>query len=418
MGLETNLTILREEHFQACVSSLQSPKPGNVGPCRALLEGSLPQVHPNALTGTTAQTKTKHYQALDTLRGLACLLVAGYHVTGMSWSMGGHVLLDFFLVLSGFVLAHSYLYRDKPLSKYEFIVRRIARLWPLHVFTLLFTWFVVFYGLKGKSPFFEPFNTWTTLIQNLLMSHNIGLPPNGPTFWSWNPPSWSIAVEFWVNIFFIFFIVRTTPTWVLLLLSLVCLYPIYEQAGTLGTYNENFYGYLNSGLLRGFVSFHLGIIAYRIFKKGREKQGSVEVATVMEVACILGFAFFLFAKYLGVVKLELLAPFFFMLMVPVYAWERGALTRFLGRYSYLGVISFSIYLNHIAMQIFFNDPIMTSWMVPDSFTGLTRENWIMAWILLGTVVLSHFTYQYVERPAQRLMLRTLLPGKPKPVQAK
>ena len=137
------------------------------------------------------------FEALDTLRGLAALAVALFHFSG-GW--GGYLAVDFFLVLSGFVLSHSYLYKDADIDKVKFISHRIARLYPLHLFTLIA--FIAAYYFINKSFPTYPDGTIFALVQNLTLTQNIGFNPSGISF---NYPSWSISVEFWVNILFILF---------------------------------------------------------------------------------------------------------------------------------------------------------------------------------------------------------------------
>ena len=45
--------------------------------------------------------------------------------------------MDFFFVLSGFVLSHTYSYRDQPTTILNFVGRRLARLYPYHIVTLM-----------------------------------------------------------------------------------------------------------------------------------------------------------------------------------------------------------------------------------------------------------------------------------------
>ncbi|HPF12678.1 MAG TPA: acyltransferase [Planctomycetota bacterium] len=347
--------------------------------------------------------KTQHFHSLDTLRGVACVLIAIYHMTNMRWKFGGHVLVDLFLVLSGFVLAHSYLYGPSVVGKREFLVRRFARMWPLHVFTLFFTFGVVSYGLNGL--FFTPpgsgvHNNWLTLFEHLTMTHNLGFPPNGKFVSSWNFPSWSISVEFWVNVLFILTTTRKTPSWRFLLLSVVCLGIVMRGWGTLATFNENYLGYFNSGLMRGLASFFLGVVSYRLFLRYRHIELGPKTALGLEVGSIALTVFFLYIGIWGYPLWEFLAPYFFMFMIALFAMHQGALSQASVRLRYVGVISYSIYLNHIAVMIFINHRVVTSW--------LPRE-WIIPFGVVILLIFSHFTYKYIERPSQRFILRKWLP---------
>ncbi len=355
------------------------------------------------MTSLPQHTTRKHFHSLDTLRGVAALLVAFFHLSSMRFGFAGYVFVDFFLVLSGFVLAHSYLYRDVPVGKWEFAIRRFARLWPMHVVAIGVMYGAIRYPLYG-SFFSEPgsngHNTWGTLLQNLTLTHNIGLPPNGAFVWTWNLPSWSISVEFWVNILFILLVTKSTKNGVLFVLSLVCLGLVLHGSGSLGTYNENYFGVLNSGMLRGIGSFVLGIISYRLYQRFGHVSISRVHATILELLSAALVVVFLYASHWGVPRLEVLAPYFFCLMIPFFACEHGTLTRRLVGFRYLGTISYSVYLNHMAIWVLFSHKWISAHVKGDALLAIE---------IVVLLIVSHFTFQYVERPCQRFLLKHLLP---------
>src|SRR5580658_6467228 len=80
----------------------------------------------------------KHYEILDGLRGVASLLVVAFHVFE-AYSRGplyqiinhGYLAVDFFFLLSGYVIAYAYDDRWSSMSLREFCVRRLIRLQPM-----------------------------------------------------------------------------------------------------------------------------------------------------------------------------------------------------------------------------------------------------------------------------------------------
>lgn len=358
----------------------------------------------------TAQKE--RFEALDALRGLACVLVATVHIHNLQVPFGAHILIEMFMVLSGFVLAHSYLYRGERPGTKDFIWRRVARMWPMHVFSLFFMYGVIIYGTKGEF-FLGPFNNWNTLVQNLLLSHNIGLPPTGEYVWSWNYPSWSVSVELWVSIAFIFLVYKATKSWALLgfaALGLAILGVNFRARalGNLYTYNEPIFGWLNSGLLRGLSTFPLGIVAYRLFQRLRARPNPWPVwgATAVEAVLLVGLIAFLFVAQWGVPWLQAFSPWWFLFVIAIYALEWGYLSRGSRWLAYLGVISFSIYLNHAGIHILFNDLEFRQWFVDRGcLRADLQPNDIRPWTLIVTLFFSHVTYQLVERRAQRWMLK-------------
>src|SRR6218665_3646823 len=80
------------------------------------------------------------YSSLDGLRGIAALAVALFHLPiAMSLYASplireAYVAVDFFFVLSGFVIAHAYTTRlNSADAVRDFVIRRVGRLWPLHI---------------------------------------------------------------------------------------------------------------------------------------------------------------------------------------------------------------------------------------------------------------------------------------------
>ncbi len=323
------------------------------------------------------------FQALDALRGLAALAVAVFHFVD-GW--GGYLAVDFFLVLSGFVLSHSYLYRDALVSPAEFVSHRIARLYPLHLVTLLA--FVATYYLTTRSLPAYSDGTLFTFIQNLTLTHNVGVNPNGLTF---NFPSWSISVEFWVNILFIFFVGRATRSTVLLAISVMGLLVIYINTGHLDTTYSNYYGFINSGLIRGVSSFCLGILAYRIYLACRDREDLKEHLNLLEVLGLVCVLYVMLGRKGMHSNVDFAAPFLFVFVVLVFAFEEGHLSRWLKPLRYLGEISYSIYLNQIIVLI------LTLYLLGDH--GLPAMALFL--VFIGALMfVSHLTYQYIEKPSR------------------
>ncbi len=344
-----------------------------------------------------------HFHGLDALRGFAALGVAFFHLSGNRFGYSGYMLVHFFLVLSGFVLAHSYMYRETPIGKWEFTIRRFARLWPMHVAAIFIMYGGIRYPLYGTF-FSEPgsvsHNTWGTLIQNLTLTHHIGLPPTGPYVWTWNLPSWSISIEFWVNILFILLITKATKSGRLFVLSTAFLALVLYKSGSTGDYNSNYFAVVNSGLVLGIASFVLGLLSYRLYIRYQHiKLGSAS-ATILECGSIALMVLFLKAAHLGIPALEILAPYFYALMIPLFTLELGLISRSTKGLKYLGTISYSVYLNHMAIWILFSHRAISPHF---------SQNGKLATEICVLLVYSHFTFQYIERPSQRFLLKRLLP---------
>ena len=324
--------------------------------------------------------KDNHIQfvTLDTLRGIAAIAVATFHFVG---GFKGYLAVDFFLVLSGFILSHSYLYKKPKTSTISFISHRIARLYPLHIFTL-FTYTITTLLVYKQFPTYTD-GTLFTFFQHITLTQNIGLSPTEIT---WNHPSWSISVEFWVNIIFIFFISSKTQNRTLFIWSLIGFMIIYHNTGHLDTHSLNYYHFLNSGMVRGLSSFFLGILSYRIFLHYKNDHTIKKYTNVAEALCLIGGLLFFFGN---IGSIEILAPFFFMIAITIFAFEAGYLSQFLNKFPYLGKISYSIYLNQMTIILIINS-LLTAFNI--------KKVWILLPYLLTLIIYAHFTYIYIEKP--------------------
>lgn len=146
-------------------------------------------------------TPKQKFGQLTSLRYFAALLVFICH---HDWSKSPDFLADvflqgfagvsFFYVLSGFVLSHSYSERIRQgsISVANYLLRRIARIGPLHLLTALP--FVLLAVWKGD---FDP----AIIVSNLTLLHS--LVPYQTIYFSLNEPSWSLSNELFFYVCFL-----------------------------------------------------------------------------------------------------------------------------------------------------------------------------------------------------------------------
>lgn len=166
------------------------------------------------------------YAILDGLRGVAALVVILFHgfetyipFFGTQHINHGYLAVDFFFVLSGFVIGYAYDDRWDRMSTWSFFKRRLIRLHPMVVAGTLFGACLFFFG---ESDYFsliggtEPWKFFLCIVLGLLMiPAGTGLDIRG---WgetnSLNGPNWSLTFEYIGNIFYAF-VLRRLPTVVL-----------------------------------------------------------------------------------------------------------------------------------------------------------------------------------------------------------
>lgn len=166
------------------------------------------------------------YAILDGLRGVATLVVILFHgfetyipFFGTQHINHGYLAVDFFFVLSGFVIGYAYDDRWDRMSTWSFFKRRLIRLHPMVVAGTLFGACLFFFG---ESDYFsliggtEPWKFFLCIVLGLLMiPAGTGLDIRG---WgetnSLNGPNWSLTFEYIGNILYAF-VLRRLPTVVL-----------------------------------------------------------------------------------------------------------------------------------------------------------------------------------------------------------
>lgn len=166
------------------------------------------------------------YAILDGLRGVAALVVILFHgfetyipFFGTQHINHGYLAVDFFFVLSGFVIGYAYDDRWDRMSTWSFFKLRLIRLHPMVVAGTLFGACLFFFG---ESDYFsliggtEPWKFFLCIVLGLLMiPAGTGLDIRG---WgetnSLNGPNWSLTFEYIGNILYAF-VLRRLPTVVL-----------------------------------------------------------------------------------------------------------------------------------------------------------------------------------------------------------
>lgn len=295
-----------------------------------------------------------HFRVLDSWRGIAALLVALFHLDiysalySLDFTRNAYLFVDFFFVLSGFVITHSYAHRLGTLEEVgTFAIRRLGRLWPLHVVVLLAFIIAesgkVFLAARGSSFFIPPFtgpNTPDAIALNLVFGQSLGFVQH----LTWNPPSWSISAEFWAYMIFAAALLAAT-TWFsrirfaavivvsALIIGSVAILISLAKHGIDATYDL--------GLVRCLYGFLVGYLTYRLWQTVSHVQfrtGFLEVAQLIAV--------FIFVSSVGRTGYSFFAPLVFAVFVFTFAFESGPVSNLLlnGANQWLGRISYSIYM--------------------------------------------------------------------------
>lgn len=300
------------------------------------------------------------FAALDGWRGIAAVGVAMFHLSVLGhffevpFVRKADVFVDFFFVLSGFVLTHAY--GDRLSSKEElfrFAIRRFGRLWPLHIVTTLVLVAsevlkyatMKFAGFDAGAPAFAGRTGFDALIYNVFLLHGLGFFPD----FTWNLPSWSISTEFYVYVAFASIcVVFGRPSALIaavaaLLAGSVFWILISAHAGPPPLY---------TAVPRCMCEFFVGVFVYRLFRMMPRSvvQGASwgEIPVVILMLALVSLA--------SRNQLALVSPVLFGMVILVFAAGGGVVSRALEwrPFQSIGEISYSIYLVHFVVLTIFN----------------------------------------------------------------
>jgi peptidoglycan/LPS O-acetylase OafA/YrhL len=305
------------------------------------------------------------FEALDSWRGIAALVVVLFHaqivghIRDIPIVRSGETFVDFFFVLSGFVIAHAYADRLADTRSFrEFLFLRLGRLYPLHFFMLML--FLAFEVLKSlvpglgnpSDPAFSGANEPSTLLANLLLLHSMGLNSE----LSWNTPSWSISAEFIAYVCFGFAVLvfRWRLAWALAALAAAAALALATLAD-LGMETT-----AQLGGVRAIYGFSLGALLYMFAgrsivaaRSSDSRSGARLDWTLVEFAAVPVAVFAITAA--SQTRLSYAVPLVFCAVIAIFAVERGLISRVLKLRPllFLGAISYSLYLTHMFVQLRF-----------------------------------------------------------------
>ena len=368
---------------------------------------------------SSAFTDTKpHYELLDGLRGIAALLVIWYHIfEGYAFAGGGlietvnhgYLAVDFFFMLSGFVISYAYDDRwNKTMSLKDFFKRRLIRLHPMVIMGAVIG--VIFYYLQGGVKWDGTEVPFSLVMLSLLMGilfipalpgASYDVRGNGEMF-SLNGPSWSLFFEYIGNILYALFIRRFSTKvlaiWTILLgLGLgyfaVCDVAGYGCIGVGWTLDKaNFIG----GLLRMSFPFSLGMLLARNFKPIPIK-GAFWICAIALV--ILFHIPYIASKgpisYNGIFEMLCITVVF-----PILIWV-GASGKTTDNAStqvckFLGDVSFPVYIIHYPLMYLFY-----SWLIKEKLYTFEETWYIALFVMIGSISLAYLCLKCYDEPVRK-----------------
>lgn len=361
-----------------------------------------------------ADTKP-HYKILDGLRGVAALTVVCFHIfeafatSHVDQKINhGYLAVDFFFILSGFVMGYAYDDRWKTMSVWEFFKRRIIRLHPM----------VVSGALIGAAMFYtQGCSVWdvskisigallfATLLNAFLIPAATGTEIRGVgEMYPLNGPSWSLFFEYIGNILYALFI-RRLPTKVLSVLVGAAGIGLAIFA-IRGPYGDICVGYsltgdnVLGGTLRLLFSFSAGLLMSRVFRPAKKINGAFWIG---------GLAIVVLSAIPRIGGTEhywmngLYDTLCFAVAFPLIVYI-GASGEIKGKFAnklckFLGDISYPLYMVHYPFIYLYY-----AWVKNENLTFVQSLPGAVA-LFIGSIILAYLSLKLYDDPVRRFLTK-------------
>jgi peptidoglycan/LPS O-acetylase OafA/YrhL len=370
------------------------------------------------------------FTSLDCCRGIAAMAVALLHLvvyshfSDIAFVRHSWIFVDFFFVLSGFVITHAYF---EDLQSHHrvvyFAIRRFGRLWPLHMAVL--SVFVVFELVKlifvqahlaAPQPLFSE-ETGTSiweLVQNVFLVQSLGMNDTN----TWNAPAWSISTELWA--YATFAAVCMLPRRRLVAIAAILIALI--SAAIVMRYSSHYMATtFDFGMPRCLYGFYVGHLVYRFWSTKTVRLAHPGAAEFAAMALIV-----VFVSLVQSDIWSLSAPLMFGVAIWVFAFEAGPITALMRNRvgQTLGAWSYSIYMVHVFIVLMFEKiaslvsrltgaPVKVQ-MAYVPIDGLENfiyfgNKWAMDVLVIAyfglVLCAASLTYRIVEQPGRRFFNR-------------
>ena len=198
------------------------------------------------------------------------------------YTQGGYIGVEFFFLVSGFLLAKGY-YGKKQTSIKQYIKKRIIRLYPMYLVSI-----IIFISLLSTLDFtsqtFSARLYFVNIIENIAANWKsvfmLQLFGNGPIVV--NSPAWYVVALFWVALVY-FVLMKILPKKAFNVFvgitSLAVLICCFVFVGHLDLWEEKTL-YISQGIFRAYAEIGLGILLYSL-KEVLDKRKKISTAIII-----------------------------------------------------------------------------------------------------------------------------------------
>lgn len=363
-----------------------------------------------------------HYEILDGLRGVAALLVVLFHVFEIH-SHGdhskqiinhGYLAVDFFFLLSGFVLGYAYDDRWGKMTLKDFFKRRIIRLQPMIIIGSIIG-ALLFYFQDSPALGWGGINEVPIWKMLLVMLIGFTLIPvgKGLDIRGWNEmhplngPAWSLFFEYIANIVYALVLRRVSKIVLAILVVVAAGFTIHyaltnPNGDIIGGWSIDDSTQLKIGFIRLAFPFLAGLLLARIGKLRYTKNAFLSAALLLVVLLSvprLGDADSLWLN-------GLYECFCLIIMFPFIIWL-GAGGKVQGYKAskvckFLGDISYPIYITHFPIAY-----VYMAWVTNNNLT--LEQSWHYGLlVVIAAVATAYLAMRFYDLPIREWLRKKFL----------
>jgi peptidoglycan/LPS O-acetylase OafA/YrhL len=365
-----------------------------------------------------SQTKP-HYEILDGLRGIAAIMVLGFHVleayyvTNAAGKYGqllnhAYLAVDFFFVLSGFVIGYAYDDRWGKMSIGNFLKRRIFRLHPMVIFGTLLGVVMFYFGAGEVFPLIKDIPLWRVLLYAVLGLLMIPTPPSidirgWQEMYTLDAPIWTLAFEYFANLLYALVIRRFSKTALSVLVFVAACATLHlnlTQGDVIGGWTVDA-RHLHIGFTRLMFPFFAGLLLYRLDKVIRVQRAFLWCTLLLVAVLVVPRIGGPESDWMNGVYEAIVIIVIFPLIVAIGAGGKVKGKSVSRLCKLLGDISYPVYLVNYPLCY-----VHTAWVAKSGCT-LAEGAWVAVGVFTVTLLISYAAMRFYDIPVRKWLRKKM-----------
>jgi peptidoglycan/LPS O-acetylase OafA/YrhL len=380
-------------------------------------------------SSSTFRDSKSHYEILDGLRGIAAIVVVIFHIFE-TFTMGdhtkqiinhGYLAVDFFFLLSGFVIAYAYDDRWGRMGLGEFFKRRLIRLHPMIIIGMVIGAVTFYFQDSEYFPGISEVPVGKMLLVMLIGFTLIPVPPS-MDIRGWvemhplNGPAWTLFFEYIANVLYALFLRRISNTFLAVLVFIAGAATIH--LGVTNPLGDLIGGWsldpaqLRIGFTRLLYPFLAGLLLSRTFRPTQVKHAFLWCTALLIVMLAMPRV----GDHVWINGLYDALTVILVFPLIVYLGASGEVKGGFSKVNkFLGDISYPIYIIHYPLIYMF-----MAW-VANNKVSLTGESgvspavlfMVATAVLLASIAIAYACVKLYDEPVRRWLTKRFMPGRAK-----